>query len=56
MKKNRKFHYAWWILVALSVIVRIGKGAVNNSTGLFLQGVTITIAVSMFELLGADHT
>lgn len=49
MKKN-KFHYAWIILIALSIIVGIGKGALNNSAGLFLPGVTEELGVGMGKL------
>lgn len=48
--KNSKIHYAWWILVALSIIVGIGKGALNNSAGLFLPGVTEDLSIGMGTL------
>lgn len=48
--KNSKIHYAWWILVALSIIVGIGKGALNNSAGLFLPGVTEDLGIGMGTL------
>lgn len=50
MKKQSKFHYAWIILLALSVIVGIGKGALNNSAGLFLLPVTNELGVGMGTL------
>lgn len=50
MKKQSKFHYAWIILLALSVIVGIGKGALNNSAGLFLLPVTEELGVGMGTL------
>lgn len=49
-KKHSKFHYAWIILIALSVIVGIGKGALNNSSGLFLPSVTEDLGIGMGKL------
>jgi len=49
-EKNSKFHYAWIILIALSIIVGIGKGAINNSAGLFLPGVTDDLGIGMGKL------
>lgn len=39
-KSKRKIHYAWWTLVALCIMVGVGKGALNNSAGLFIPGIT----------------
>lgn len=50
MNKNSKFHYAWWILIALSIIVGIGKGAINNTSGLFLTSVTEDLGIGMGKL------
>lgn len=50
MNKKSKFHYAWWILIALSIIVGVGKGAVNNSAGLFLGSVAADLGVGMGQL------
>lgn len=50
MKKNNSFHYAWWILVALCIIVGIGKGGINNSAGLFLTSVTKDLGIGMGNL------
>lgn len=50
MNKNRKVHYAWWILVALCIIVGIGKGGLNNSAGLFLTSVTEDLGIGMGNL------
>lgn len=50
VKKQSKFHYAWIILLALSVIVGIGKGALNNSAGLFLLPVTDELGIGMGTL------
>lgn len=37
---KKKIHYAWWTLVALCIIVGLAKGALNNSSGLFIPGAT----------------
>lgn len=47
---QNKFHYAWIILIALSIIVGIGKGAVNNTAGLFLPPVTEDLGIGMGTL------
>lgn len=39
-KSKKKIHFAWWTLVALCIMVGVGKGALNNSAGLFIPGVT----------------
>lgn len=49
-KKHSKFHYAWVILIAISIIVGIGKGAINNSAGLFLPSVTDDLGIGMGKL------
>lgn len=50
MNKKSKFHYAWWILIALSIIVGVGKGAINNTAGLFLTSVTEDLGIGMGSL------
>lgn len=50
MKQKSKFHYAWWILIALSIIVGVGKGTINNTSGLFLTSVTNDLGFGMGKL------
>lgn len=50
MKQRSKIHYAWWTLVALSIIVGIGKGALNNTAGLFLTSITEDLGIGMGQL------
>ncbi|RFB18530.1 MFS transporter [Bacillus sp. HNG] len=51
MGKNKKrIHYAWWILVALCMIVGLGKGGLNNSAGLFLSPITKDLGIGMGSL------
>lgn len=49
-KAKKKIHYAWWTLVALCIIVGIGKGALNNSAGLFIPGATSELGISIGNL------
>lgn len=46
-RPRAKIHYAWWILLAVSVIVGIGKGALNNTAGLYLPEVAADLEIGM---------
>lgn len=50
MKQKSKLHYAWWILIALCIIIGIGKGSINNISGLFLTSVTADLGIGMGNL------
>lgn len=51
LNNNKKgFHYAWIILIALSIIVGLGKGTINNSSGLFLSPVAKDLGIDMGSL------
>lgn len=49
-KIKNKIHYAWWILVALCIIVGLSRGTVNSSAGLFLGPVTEDLGIGMGSL------
>lgn len=49
-QKRKKIHYAWWILLALCIIVGLGKGGLNNSSGLFLSPITKELGIGMGSL------
>ncbi|MCH6267263.1 MFS transporter [Neobacillus citreus] len=49
-QKKGKIHYAWWILLGLCIIVGLGKGALNNSAGLFLTPITKDLGIGMGSL------
>lgn len=49
-KNSSKFHYAWIILLALSIIVGLGKGGLNNTAGQFLPFVTSDLGIGMGQL------
>ncbi len=53
---KKKIHYAWWILVALCLMVGIGKGVLNNSAGLFIPGVTALPADGGLGILTGNLT
>lgn len=50
MNQKTKFHYAWMILLALSIIVGLGKGGLNNTAGQFLPFVTQDLGIGMGKL------
>ncbi len=50
MKKQSGFHYAWITLLALCIIVGLGKGGLNNTAGQFLPFVTEDLGVGMGKL------
>lgn len=50
MNRKKSIHYAWWILLGLSIIVGLGKGALNNSAGLFLPPVTKDLGIGTGNL------
>lgn len=49
-KSKSKFHYAWLILIGLCVMVGLGKGALNNSAGLYLPPVAKDLDIGMGSL------
>lgn len=49
-KAKSKIHYAWWILVGLCLMVGLGKGALNNTAGLFISPVANDLGVGIGNL------
>lgn len=47
---KRRIHFAWWVLVGLSITVGLGKAALNNTAGLFLTPVASDIGVGIGTL------
>ncbi|GKV70307.1 MFS transporter [Sporosarcina sp. NCCP-2716] len=45
-----KMHYAWLILVGLCLMVGLGKGALNNTAGLFISPVSKDLGVGIGNL------
>ncbi|UDN59030.1 MFS transporter [Clostridioides sp. ES-S-0010-02] len=50
MSKLKKFHYAWIILVAVSLIRGIAGPALNGSSGLFLSPVSQELGIGIGQL------
>lgn len=48
--KKSKIHYAWWILIALCIVVGIGKSGLNNSAGLFLSPINKDLGIGIGDL------
>ncbi len=49
-KTKSKIHYAWWILVGLCLMVGLGKGALNNTAGLFITPVAKDLGIGIGNL------
>lgn len=49
-KAKGKIHFAWWVLLGLSLMVGLGRGGLNNSAGLFLMPVTEDLGIGMGSL------
>lgn len=47
---KRRIHFAWWVLVGLSIVVGLGKAGLNNTAGLFLTPVANDIGVGIGTL------
>lgn len=49
-QNKRKLHFAWFVLIGICIMVGLGKGAMNNSAGLFLAPVAKDLGVGMGSL------
>ncbi|MGN7408035.1 MULTISPECIES: MFS transporter [unclassified Sporosarcina] len=49
-KTKSKIHYAWLVLVGLCLMVGLGKGALNNTAGLFITPVAKDLGVGIGNL------
>lgn len=49
-KTKKKIHFAWWILVGVSIMVGLTRGGLNSSGGLFLTPVTQDLGIRMGDL------
>ncbi|MEF3356087.1 MFS transporter [Paenibacillus sp. GYB006] len=51
MNQNKnKIHFAWWILIGVSIMVGLTRGGLNSSGGLFLTPVTQDLGIRMGDL------
>ncbi|MEG0240533.1 MFS transporter [Anaerorhabdus sp.] len=48
--KNKKFHYAWIILIAMSLIRGVSGPGINASSGVFMTPVSETLGVGIGQL------
>ncbi|MBD7970836.1 MFS transporter [Paenibacillus gallinarum] len=49
-KNKKKIHFAWWILVGVSIMVGLTRGGLNSSGGLFLTPVTQDLGIRKGDL------
>lgn len=49
-QQKKKFHYAWILLIGLSIMVGVGKNGVSTAGGLFLTPVTEDLGIGMGSL------
>ena len=49
-KQKKKFHYAWFLLIGLSIMVAIGKNGILNAGGLYLVPVSEDLNIGMGSL------
>lgn len=51
MKQNKKkMHFAWFVLVGLSIMIGFARGGINNAGGLFLTPVSEELGIGMGSL------
>ncbi|WP_048826835.1 MFS transporter [Bacillus sp. B-jedd] len=50
MNKKGKIHFAWWVLLGLSIMIGLARGGINNAGGLFLTPVTQDLGIGMGSL------
>ena len=48
--KQKKFHFAWLVLLGLCITVGLGKSGLNNSAGLFLSPVSQDLGIGLGNL------
>ncbi|KOS67972.1 MFS transporter [Lysinibacillus contaminans] len=49
-QQKKKIHYAWWLLIGLSIMVGVGKNGISTAGGLFLTPVTQDLGIGMGSL------
>ena len=49
-QNKKKIHFAWWILIGVSIMVGLTRGGLNSSGGLFLTPVTQDLGIRMGDL------
>ncbi|WP_026022593.1 hypothetical protein [Kurthia senegalensis] len=49
-EKKTSFHYAWVMLISISLILGLAKGAITNGSSLFLTPVSTELGIGMGNL------
>ena len=49
-RQKKKIHYAWWLLIGLSIMVAVGKNGISTAGGLYLTPVTEDLGIGMGSL------
>ncbi|WP_019241796.1 MULTISPECIES: MFS transporter [Bacillus] len=47
---KKKIHFAWWVLLGLSIMIGLARGGINNAGGLFLTPVSNDLDISIGAL------
>lgn len=50
MAKQKKFHYAWIVLIGMAIIMGIARGGINNAGGLFFSPVSEDLGIGIGSL------
>lgn len=50
MAKQKKFHYAWIVLIGMAIIMGIARGGINNAGGLFFSPVSEDFGIGIGSL------
>ncbi|AIF44963.1 MFS transporter [Virgibacillus sp. SK37] len=45
-----KIHFAWWVLLGLSIMIGLARGGINNAGGLFLSPVSQDLGIGIGNL------
>ncbi|AZU64290.1 MFS transporter [Neobacillus mesonae] len=49
-EKKGKIHFAWWVLLGLSIMIGLARGGINNAGGMFLTPVSKDLGIGMGSL------
>ncbi|WP_284141183.1 MULTISPECIES: MFS transporter [unclassified Virgibacillus] len=48
--KKKSIHFAWWVLLGLSIMIGLARGGINNAGGLFLTPVSEDLGIGIGSL------
>ncbi|WP_217587572.1 MFS transporter [Lentibacillus saliphilus] len=49
-EKRKRIHFAWWVLIGLSIMIGLARGGINNAGGLFLSPVSQDLGIGIGSL------